>query len=396
MNATRFEGGQTTIRRALVLAAAGLGLTLLGGLFDASRALQAYHVAFTYWAGIAVGALLINMAFQAGKARWHVVLRRVLESIPLAAPLLLVLAIPVLLGMARLFPWVNTAGLDDELRHLAEHRRGYLNVPFFVVRTLVYFAVWIVVGHLLHGWSVRQDTEGGVELTAKQRRLGAGALPFVAIAMTFAAFDWQMSLDLHLASTIFGLYYFAGSFLSAFAVVILAVNASRGTAGMPGALMNENHYHSLGKYLLAFVAFWAYMAFSQYLLIWIANLPEEVPWYLARNRGAWLPVSVALVLFHFVVPFFVLLSRRLKRSPGGLGFMAVWILVIHYVDVYWVMMPALRHDPDHALSVHWTDLPAVIGVGAALLAFVVWRMRGRAVVPVGDPYLPESLRYDPS
>lgn len=396
MIAERFEGGRTTIRRALALAAAGLGLTLLGGVFDARRALQAYHVAFTYWAGIAVGALLINMAFQAGKARWYVVLRRILESIPLAAPLLLVLAIPVLLGMSRLFPWVNPAGLDEELRRLAEHRRGWLNVPFFALRTVLYFALWITVGHLLHAWSVRQDTEGGVALTEKQRRLGAGALPFVGVAMTFAAFDWQMSLDLHLASTIFGLYYFAGSFLSAFAVVILAVNATRGMAGMPGALMNEDHYHSLGKYLLTFVAFWAYMAFSQYLLIWIANLPEEVPWYLARNRGVWVPVGVALVLFHFVVPFFVLLSRRLKRSPRGLGFMAVWILVIHYVDVYWVMMPALRHDPGRALPVHWTDLTALVGVGAAAVAFVVWRMRGRAVVPVGDPYLPESLRYHPS
>jgi hypothetical protein len=144
------------------------------------------------------------------------------------------------------------------------------------------------------------------------------------------------------------------------------------------------------------VAFWAYMAFSQYLLIWIANLPEEVPWYLARNSGAWLPVGVALVLFHFVVPFFVLLSRKLKRSPRGLGFMAVWILVIHYVDVYWVMMPALRHDPQHILHLHWTDLPALVGVGAACVAFVVWRMRGWAAIPVGDPYLSESLRYEPS
>ncbi|HEX9107315.1 MAG TPA: hypothetical protein VF832_08800 [Longimicrobiales bacterium] len=396
MTGTPFQGGGTALRNALVLAALGLGLTAVGALVDLTAALQSYHVAFTYWAGIAVGALLVNMAFQAGKAKWHTVLKRVLESIPLAQPLLLVLAIPVLLGMVRLFPWVNPAALDEEVRALAEHRQGWLNPPFFVVRTLAYFALWIAVGHLLWRWSVRQDAEGGAALTAAQRRLGAGALPFVGLAMTFAAFDWQMSLDLRLSSTIFGLYWFAGSFLSAFAVVILAVNAARGVEGSPGALMNANHYHSLGKYLLAFVAFWAYMAFSQYLLIWIANLPEEVPWYLARNQGGWLPVGVILVLFHFVVPFFVLLSRRLKRSPRGLGFMAVWILVIHYVDVYWVMMPALRHDPAHAFQARWTDLPALVGIGAACVAFVLWRMRGRAVVPVGDPFLAESLRYDPS
>jgi len=396
MNTARFEGGRRAITRALVAAAIGLGLTLVLGLVgDGQRVLQAYHVAFVYWAGIAVGALLINMVFQAGKATWYVVLRRVLESIPLSAPLFLVLFVPVLLGMGSIFPWVNPAGLDEELRRLAEHRRPYLNVPFFALRTVIYFALWFVIGHLLHRWSVRQDEERGVALTLKQRRLGAGALPFVAVAMTFAAFDWQMSLDLHLASTIFGLYYFAGSFLAAFAVLILAMNGAQ-AEGLPGKLLNANHYHSLGKYLLSFVCFWAYIAFSQYLLIWIANLPDEVPWYLARDRGAWLPLAVFLVVFHFLVPFFVLLSRDLKRSPRALGFIAGWILVVHYVDVYWVMMPALRHEDAHGLTPHLADLTAIAGIGAAAFAFVVWRMRGRAAVPIGDPYLEDSLRYDPS
>jgi len=395
MKVTRFEGGRSTAIRALVVAVAGLGLTLLGGFFDPQRALQAYHVAFVYWAGIAVGALIVNMAFQAAKARWYVVVRRVLETIPLSSALFLVLFVPVLLGMGHLFPWVDPSHLEGELRHLAEHRRPYLNVPFFALRAAGYFGLWIAVSHLLHGWSTRQDTEGGVALTLKQRRLGAGALPFVGLAMTFAAFDWQMSLDLHLFSTIFGLYYFAGSFLAAFAVLILAVNASR-AEGLPRALMNANHDHSLGKWMLAFVSFLAYIAFSQYLLMWIANLPEEVPWYLARSKTAWLPVGIFLAVFHFIVPFFVLLSRGLKRNPRALSFMAVWILIVHYVDVYWVMMPALRHDPAHGLAPHWTDLTAVVGVGAAAVAFVVWRMRGRAGVPVGDPFLEESLRYEPS
>ena len=393
MNAQPFQGGRSAQTRAIALAALGLGLTLVGGLFDARRALQAYHVAFVFWAGIAVGALLINMAFQAGKAKWYVVLRRILETIPLSNTLFLLLAIPVLAGTAYLFPWVNPSALEPELRHLAEHRRPYLNVPFFVIRTVLYFALWIAVSHLLYGWSTRQDRERAASLTLKQRRLGAGALPFVGLAMSFAAFDWQMSLDLHLSSTIFGLYYFSGSFLAAFAVLILAVNASR-AEGLPGALMNANHYHSLGKWLLAFTCFWGYIAFSQYLLIWIANLPEEVPWYLARNATAWLPVGVFLVVFHFLVPFFTLLSRGLKRSPRALSFIAVYIVIVHYVDVYWVMMPALRHEA--GISPHWTDLTAVVGVGAAAVAFVLWRLRGRAAVPVGDPYLEESLRYEPS
>ncbi len=392
--AMRFEGGRSTMRRALALAAGGLGLTLLGGFLDPDRALKSYHVAFTYWAGIAMGALIINMAFQAGKAKWYVVVRRVLETIPLSGVVLAVLFIPVLLGARRIFPWVDPSHLQGELRELAEHRRPYLNVPFFLVRTAIYFAIWLGVASLLHGWSVRQDVDGGTELTAKQRRLGAGALPFVALAMTFAAFDWQMSLDMHLASTIFGLYYFAGSFLSAFAVLILGVNGGSAAEGTPAGLMNENHYHSLGKYLLAFTCFWAYIAFSQFLLIWIANLPEEVPWYIARGKGGWLPMGVFLIFAHFVVPFFVLLSRNLKRNPRALGFVAVWLLVVHYVDVYWVMMPALQHG--EGATPHWTDLTAVLGIGAAALAFVIWRLRGGNAVPVGDPYLEESLRYHPS
>ncbi len=392
MNFARYDGGRNVVGRAALVAVVGLALTLVGGLFDAQRALWAYHVAFVYWAGIALGALLVNMAFQAGNAKWYVVIRRVLEAIPLSGGLFVVLFIPIVLGASRLFPWMSPGSLDGEMRQLAVHRRPYLNLPFFAVRAAVYFGLWIVVANLLYRWSVRQDTERGLRLAALQRRLGAGALPFIGLAMTFAAFDWQMSLDLHLASTIFGLYWFAGSFLSAFAVVVLWLNALRGD-GLPGSLANVNHYHSLGKYMLAFVAFWAYMAFSQYLIIWIANLPDEVPWYLARNRGEWLPVGIALVVFHFVVPFFLLLSRRLKRSPRALGFMAVWILVVHYVDVYWVVMPALQHGTPRP---HWTDLTALVGIGAAAFAFVAWRLRGQLAVPVGDPYLDESLRYDPS
>ena len=392
MNVARFEGAGTVARRAGLIAIVALALTIVGGLVDARRALWAYHVAFVYWVGIAIGVLIINMAFQAGKARWYVVIRRVIETISLSGALFVVLFVPIVLGAAQLFPWVDPSGLDEELRHLAEHRRAYLNVPFFVARAAVFFVLWIVVANLLYRWSVRQDGSRDLRLTGLQRRLGAGALPFVGVAMTFAAFDWQMSVDLHLSSTIFGLYWFAGSFLSAFAVVVLWLNALRGE-GLPGGLVNANHYHSLGKYMLAFVAFWAYMAFSQYLLIWIANLPEEVPWYLARNRGSWLPLGIGLVVLHFIVPFFVLLSRPLKRSPRALGAMAIWILIVHYVDVYWVVMPALHHGAPHP---HWTDLTALIGIGAAGTAFVAWRLGTQLTVPVGDPYLDESLRYDPS
>jgi hypothetical protein len=391
MSATPFGGGGRLLRGAAVSAAVGLGLTAVGAALDLKRALFGYHVAFTYWVGIAVAALLLLMIFHAAGARWMVVVRRILEAIPLTTALLAALFVPVALGMRHLFPWVDLTGVTGEALDLWKHRRPWLNVPFFLLRAALYFGLWIAVSHLLHRWSVRQDESGSPELTVKQRRLGAGALPLVALAITFAAVDWQMSLDVSLASTIFGVYYFAGSFVAAVAVLILAVVAARGRGVLEG--VSENHLHSLGKFLLAFTAFWAYIALSQYLLIWIANIPEEAPWYLLRNAGGWRVVGLFLVIFHFVVPFFLLLSRDLKRNPRALALMAGWILVVHYVDVYWVVMPRLHPEaPRPSLF----DLTAWVGIGAAALAFALWRLRGLHPVPVRDPFLPDSLGYEPN
>lgn len=389
MNAPRIQGGRGLPLRAGAVAAAALLLTAVGAAFDVRRTLLAYHTAFTFWAGIAAAALILLGAFHATKARWAVVVRRVLEVIPTTSVLLLVLFVPIALGAGRLFPWLEPQRLDADLRHLAEHRAPYLNLPFFLLRAAAYFAAWVIVSHLLWRWSVRQDQEKGVALTAWQRRLGTGVLPLLALTITFAAIDWQESLDLHHSSTIFGVYYFAGSFLSAIAVLILALYALRREELFK--MMNADHWHSLGKLLLAFTAFWAYIAFSQYMLIWVANLPAEVPFFAHRTQGPWGVVAAILAVFHFVVPFFLLLSRDLKRDPRRLAALAAWQLALHYVDVYFTMMPASQPAP----SPHWTDLTALVGIGAAAVAFAVRRLRREAAVPVGDPYLEDSLRYQP-
>jgi hypothetical protein len=389
--AAPFTGGAAALRKAGLAAAVALALTAALALLDGRRALWAYHLAFVYWAGIAFAALILLLAFHATRARWPTVFRRVVETIPTSAVLFAVLFVPIAIFARRLFPWARPEELHGELAHLAHHRAPWLNVPFFVARAFLYIAIWAGVALLLHRWSTRQDDERGFALTDAQRRFAAGALPFVALTFTAAAFDWQMSLDLHLASTIFGVYWFAGSFWAAVAVVILAVNAGVRAGVLTG--VNASHYHSLGKLLLAFTAFWAYIAVSQYLLIWIANIPEEVPWYILRGHGGWKALGIVLVVFHFVVPFFLLLSRPLKRDPRRLGLVSVYVLVMHWIDVYWVVMPALHHEGPRP---HPVDLTAIAGVGAAALAFVLWRMRGRAAVPVGDPYLADSLRYDPT
>jgi hypothetical protein len=322
-----------------------------------------------------------------------VVLRRFLEHVPAVIPLFAVLFVPIVLGRHHLFPWTTPDALGGELRRLAEFRRPYLNTGFFTIRAAFYFACWMAVAELLRRWSLRQDTTGSVALTRWQRRLGAASLPLLALTMSFAAFDWLMSIDPQFQSTIFGVYWFAGSFLATFAVILLAATLSRGDPSQFGSRLSTEHFHSLGKFLLAFTAFWAYIAFSQFLLIWIANVPDEVPWYIVRIGGGWLPVGVFLVVFQFLVPFFLLLSRDLKRSPRALAWVAAGVLVAHWVDLYWLVMPEL--DPAGPRPSLW-DVTAFVGVGGVAIAFALLRMRGSPPVPVRDPYLDDSLRYLPS
>jgi hypothetical protein len=393
MTLSPYQGGRRLLGLAAIVAAGGLGLTLVGGLaFDPRRALFSYLVAFVYWLGLALGSLMLLGAFHAAGARWPVVLRRFVETVPQTLPLFVVLFVPIALGMRRLFPWVDPHALRGELAHVVEKKVAWLNPSGFLVRAAIYFAVWIVVAHLLRAWSVRQDTAGGVALTRWQRRLGAGSLPFLALTMSFASFDWMMSLDPRFYSTIFGVYWFAGSFMGAFAIVIIAATATRDDPTAFGHHMNLEHFHSLGKFMLSFVAFWAYVAFSQFMLIWIADIPEEVPWYILRINGGWRWVGAFLALFKFLVPFFLLLSRDLKRSPRALSWVAAWLLFTQWVDLYWLVMPHLHVEGPRP----WIfDLTAFVGVGAAAIAFTVLRMRGTATVPLRDPYLEDSLRYLP-
>jgi hypothetical protein len=403
MNAAPFTGGRTLMLRAAAVGVIGLAATAAGGALDGRRALFAYLAAFVYWVGIAAAAMIFLMANEAANSKWYIVVRRLLETIPAAFTVLAVLFIPIALGMGRIFPWVDPmAAMHAPIQpwahgegklaiHLWEHRHPWMNTPFFLVRAVVYFAIWMGVAMLLRGWSLAQDRTGAPELKLKMRRLGAGGLPFVALAVTFAAFDWQMSLSAFLFSTIFGVYWFAGSLVAAIAVWIIAAAAASREEPLKSAI-NANHIHSMGKYLFAFTAFWAYIAFSQYLLIWIANLPEEVPWYLVRTDTGWKGVGIFLALFQFLLPFVILMPRERKRSWRPLVVMAVWILAVHYVDIYWVVMPTLSPGGP---SPSWMDLAAFLGVGGISVAWVVSRLRGHPILPARDPYLADSLHYEP-
>jgi hypothetical protein len=386
----RFTGG-----RGLVLGGAVGGLvlvlaTLAGLAIDPKQAMFSYLVGFTYWGGISMASVLLLMIFHAFGAKWMVVLRRPLEAMATSVALFAVLFIPIVLGMKHLYVWVDPpADLGREALKLLAHKKPYLNQTFFVVRTAIYFLALIFVSARLFRLSTKQDESGAVDLTRRQRVLGTGALPIMALIFTFAAFDWLMSLNPLWFSTIFGVYYFAGSFVSVFSLLAIASYRARGR-NLFGNYVSVEHTHNVGKLMLSFTAFWGYIAFSQFMLIWIANLPEEIPFFMVRLKHVWAPLGIVLIFGQFFIPFGALLSRSLKRDPRKLAGVAVFILLIHFVDIYWLIVPTLSPD---SIAFHWTNLTAFLGIGLLAISFTVWRLRGRFTIPVKDPYLADSLRY---
>jgi hypothetical protein len=389
----KFNGGGGAMTKA-----AGIGvLGLIGGLAGIAVAgkvgLYSYLVAFSFWAGIALASLILLMVFHTFRAKWMTVLRRPIEAMASTVPLFFVLALPVLFHLEEIYTWVNPDAANvfnaHELHLLHHHKHGYLNVPFFIARTIAYLFIASLIAWRLFGLSVRQDASGNPALTQKQRNLGIGGLPLMALVLTFASFDWLMSLNPIWFSTIFGVYYFAGSFWGSLACIIIATTLARGR-DLWGTFVGPEHMHNLGKLLFAFTCFWAYIAFSQMMLIWIANLPEEVPFFAVRMKGPWAAVSIALIIGHFVVPFALLLSRNIKRIPGRLSLVAVWALLMHLLDIFWLVMPTL--DPNKVVF-HWSLPLAWVGIGGLTVAFAIWKIRGHYTVPVKDPFLDVSLRY---
>jgi hypothetical protein len=349
-----------------------------------------YLMAFSYWAGIAYASVILLMIFHATHARWVTVLRRPIEAMAASVAIFLILFIPLIIWAKQVYVWVDPPQtLGREARRLIAGKAAYLNVKAFAIRGLLYFAFAIFVSQRLYGWSLLQDKSNDVMLLQKQRNLGAGGLPFIGLAMTFAAFDWLMSLNPTWFSTIFGVYYFAGSFVSALSLLAIITKMGR-ARNVFGGNMNDEHTHNIGKLMLAFTCFWTYIAFSQLLLIWIAGIPDETPFYITRFSAGWAPVGILLIVGHFFIPFGALLSRSLKRSPKQLAVVAGWILFIHFVDIFWLVMPS--RNPE-GFALRWTDVTAFLGVGLLGIAFGVSRLRGRLPVPVKDPYIAESIRY---
>jgi len=342
--------------------------------------------AFLFFLSLALGALYFVLIHYATQAGWGIVVRRLAENTMASLPLFAVLFIPVLLGMGELFPWVHPA----EHNHLLDGKAPYLNTSFFVIRAAFYFVAWSAIAWTFIRNSRRQDGSHEPGISRMLKRVSGPAIIVLALTQTFAAVDWIMSLDPFWYSTIFGVYWFAGSFVSFFALVTIMVVRLR-RWGFLTDVVGLEHFHDLGKLLFAFTVFWAYIGFSQYFLIWYGNIPEETIFFRHRLEGSWSAVSLLLAAGHFVVPFFFFMPRTIKRKPALLAAGAAWMLAMHAVDVYWLVMP-LMHP--HGVSISGLDIAAFLAIGGLFVGLVAWMMLRAPLVPVGDPRLPESLSFE--
>lgn len=351
------------------------------------RTWHAFLVAFFYFLCLGLGGLFFAAIQHITNAGWSVNVRRLAESFTAFLPFAAIGALVLVLGSGHLYEWLDTAKVAEDA--LLTAKSAYLNKPFFVVRLVVYFALWVWFAKILVGNSLKQDKTGDDELTHKNVK---ASIPFlITFALSFSLFsvDVIMSLEPHWFSTIFGIYCFSGLFHSTIAaMIVLAIYLQN--LGLLKGLVNENHMHDLGKFLKAFCVFYAYIAFSQFMLIWYANLPEETIYYLNRANGGWMVMSVGLLLFKFAVPFLVLLPRDSKRNPSILGAVAVLILVMQYIDIHWMVYPVLNNQE---VLLSWQEIGVFLGFLGLFLFSVMRFLSTNAIVPVKDPRRHESIAH---
>jgi len=345
-------------------------------------------VSFLFFLSLVLGALFFVLIQYASQGSWGIVVRRIGETTFATVPVMAVLFVPVIFGRHDLYSWSVPGAADHDA--LLQWKAPFLNVPFFLIRAAIYFGCWSFIAILYYRLSSGQDTSGEPGVSARLRRLAGPLIAVLALTTTFAAVDWIVSLTPHWYSTMFGVYFFAGSFVGYIALLSVLAPALR-RAGLLDTVVTAEHLHDIGKFLFAFMCFWAYIAFSQFLLIWYANLPEEAIWYRARLEGSWRTVSLLLMVGHFGVPFLYLMGRDVKRRNWTLALGGVWLLVMHYVDLYWQVMPTLHVDGVH-LSL--LDVTAFLAVGGCFVAAAGWLMRRQALVPLRDPRLAESLAFE--
>jgi len=389
MNATeslrsQFDSFQ---KQSLFVGSAGVALSIAGAFLSPAQFFRSYLLAYLFWVGIALGSSALVMLHNLTGGAWGAVIRRVLESGMRTLPLMALLFLPLLLGLHELYEWARPEHVAHDV--LLQRKTFYLNIPFFLLRAVVYFSVWLGIAYLLTRWSSEHERTAELSVLRRLEALSGPGLVLYGGTVTFAAIDWVMSLEPHWYSTIYGLLFIVGQALTtlAFAIVVLSLLTEQKPLS---EVVTATHFHDLGNLLLAFVMLWAYVAVSQYLIIWSGNLAEEVPWYLQRARGGWEWVGLSLVVFHFVLPFILLLSRSAKRRKQVLARIAGAILFMRFVDLFWLIAPSF---PNEGLRIHWMDVVVPIGIGGLWLAVFCRQLKSQSLLPLHDPSLEGVLEH---
>ena len=372
-------------RLALVIGVAALMACGAGAASNPRQFFHSWLLGFLFWLGMSLGCLSLLLLHHLVGGSWGFVIQRILEAGARMVPLALLAFLPLLAGLTYLYPWTDAAlvAQDAALRS----KSVYLNVPFFIIRAAFYFAVWSGLAWCMTHWSSELDRTANPALARRMQLMAGPGLGIYALTITFASVDWAMSLEPHWFSTIYGVLFMVGQGLMALALSVRVLSRLGAASGPMADTVRPAHFHDLGNLMLAFTMLWAYISFSQFLIIWSGNLPEEIPWYLTRTRGGWQFVVIVLAVFHFFLPFFLLLMRFIKRKGELLARLAAAMLVMRLVDLFWLIAPAR----DSALSVHWMDLAAPLAIGGFFSAGFVWMLGSRPLMPLNDPRLAEAF-----
>ncbi len=374
-------------QRSLVIGVIGVIACVIGAFISPPQFFHSYLLGYLFWIGIVLGCLAILMLQHMTGGGWGLLIRRLLESATRTLPLMLVLFMPVLIGLYKfdLYPWVDHEASVEQ----STNKQIYLSIPFFLARTAFYFTVWLVLMYLMNKWSKQQDQKKDPLIKRRLQDVSGPGLVFYGLTVTFAAIDWVMSLEPEWFSTIFGILFIGGQVLSAMSFVIAFTVVLAKREPMIG-VVTPQHLHDLGKLLLAFVMLWAYFSFSQFLIIWSGNLPEEISYYTRRLHNNWKYLGLVLILAHFALPFLLLLSRDLKRHARRLGLVASLVVLMRFVDLFWLIGPELHQQ---GLAIHWLDIAVPVGLGGIWMAFFIWQLKRMPLLPVNDPQFEEAFSH---
>ena len=389
MNAQDYMAPESVSRlqqRALFAGLIGLVLCIIGYVKSPENFLHSYLLAFIFVLGLSLGSLGLLMLQHLTGGQWGIIVRRPLESATRSLPLVFVLFFPIFFGMKYLYSaWLNAPASGEGA--LSPMQQSYLTADWFKIRALIYFGVWLALVYFFNRWSKEQDINREDRSLRRRLKMAAGpGLILYVFAMSFAAIDWVMSISPHWASTIYGFLFVAGQLISSMSLMIAVIVLLAQAEPFLGVIQ-KRHLHDLGKLLLAFVMLWAYFDFSQLLITWSGNQPEEISFYRTRLYGQWGVVAVIVLIFHFFVPFFLLLSRDLKRNPKTLPKVALWLIFMRFVDLYWMTRPEFTSS---AVPNVW-DLAAPLALGGLWFSVFAWQLKQRPLLPLGDPKLEEAI-----